>query len=171
MQPFEDLVFAFFLRDVVDTRNALFARGERLRFLLAIKVLLLAQAMQASSRAVVCRCGRCGTKEERLLLDSLGEQLVRGVGGVSALEELVGDMGPRSHAGQKSKLLCIRIPEALRQNVLDRHGSNNGCAEEACEAGAMDVCSPCRNSTSHRRSFCEKVENLKIKLLIEVKKN
>lgn len=99
MQPLEDLVFAFLLRDVVDAGNALLARGERLRFLLAIEVLLLAQAMEASSRAVVGRRGRRGTKEERLLLDSFREQLVRGIGGVGALEELLGDMGPRGHAG------------------------------------------------------------------------
>lgn len=80
MQTLEDLIFALFLRQVVNARDALFPRRERLRFLVAEKVLLLAETVETSSFTVISRGWRGRAHEERLLLDSLGEKLVCGVG-------------------------------------------------------------------------------------------
>lgn len=92
MQTLEDLKLALFLWKVVDSRDALFPRGERLRFLVAEKVFLLAETVETSSFAVVSGGWRGRAQEERLLLYSFGEQLVCGVRRVGAREELVRDM-------------------------------------------------------------------------------
>lgn len=61
IQSPEDLILAVFRREVVDTRGALLARREWLGFLLAEEVLFLAEAVEASSIAVVVWGWRCRT--------------------------------------------------------------------------------------------------------------
>lgn len=53
MQTPEDVIFAFFRPEVVDTRGALLARRERLGLSLAEEVFFLAEAVEASPVAIV----------------------------------------------------------------------------------------------------------------------
>jgi hypothetical protein len=80
METLENLILAFFLRKVVDSRDPLLPRRQWLRFLFPQEIFLLAQSLETSPIPIICRRRRCRTKEEWFLLDSLCEKLIRGVG-------------------------------------------------------------------------------------------
>ena len=68
----------------MDPRGALLARRQRLRLLLAQEILFLAEAVEATTVAVVVCAWGCRAEEEGFLLDALCEQGFGCVRGVSA---------------------------------------------------------------------------------------
>jgi hypothetical protein len=93
MEALKNRILAFFLREVVEARMALFARGQRPGFLLAEEVGFLLEAVVAAAVAVVGWGGRRWAEVEGLLFNAFCEELSCCVGGVGAGEDVLGYVG------------------------------------------------------------------------------